>query len=212
MNESFHSETGQLTLILGPMFSGKTTRLIQELVTLADVGLKVLHINHETDKRETEGSDLNVTTHHSSFKGISNKVDTISTYKLSNVDVSKYDVIGIDEGQFFSESVNGSSDLETQVRKWMYDLNKIVYVASLNGDSMMKPFGATKELLCMVSEIIFLKAKCTNCIKQTSPYKRLLMVDAPYSWKTTESITQKDVGGKDKYVALCLKCYKESSS
>src|SRR3990172_11060533 len=42
---------GQCKLIFGPMYSGKTTHLLQELTTLADIVLNVLYINHGDDQK-----------------------------------------------------------------------------------------------------------------------------------------------------------------
>jgi len=216
MSSQFHPESGQLTLILGAMFSGKTTKLLHELTTLADIGLSVLYVNHSDDQRDTAGSDQNVTTHHTLFSEMSDRVDTVSASKLSSLSVENYDVIGIDEGQFFSgrDQLFGepSTDLEVQVRKWVIGDNKIVFVASLNGDFRIRSFGPTKELLCLASNVIMLTAKCMNCLQQTSPYRRLVMVEAPFTWKIAGTNSdQKEVGGADKYEALCLKCYKEKA-
>jgi thymidine kinase len=73
---------GSLTIIFGPMFSGKTTRLIQELTRFVDVTqeshfTKCLLINHTFDNRNPE---LKISSHASSFKGVPGK----SVIKLSN--------------------------------------------------------------------------------------------------------------------------------
>ena len=41
-----------LDVILGPMFSGKTTELIRRLTTLSFVGKKCIFINNSLDNRE----------------------------------------------------------------------------------------------------------------------------------------------------------------
>src|SRR5437016_5373645 len=94
---------GSCKIIFGPMFSGKSTRLREEITRFADTGSIPLYINNFIDNRKTESQDQNITTHHSGFKGLSNKVVAIKVKNLSTVDVSEYDVIGIDEGQFFED-------------------------------------------------------------------------------------------------------------
>jgi len=123
----FHVVVGSCKIIFGPMFSGKSTKLRQEITTLADVGLKTLYINHSIDNRKTEAYDQIITTHHSGFKGLSDKIDVIKINALSRIDVSMYDAIAIDEGQFFD-------DIDEVVREWVLKDAKIVIIASLDGD------------------------------------------------------------------------------
>lgn len=142
----YHINVGSCEIIFGPMFSHKSTRLREKITTLADVGLKVLYINHSKDNRTTEAQDQNITTHHSGFKGLSEKVYSIKVDFLANLDISNYDAIAIDEGQFFT-------DLEEVVRDWVLKKAKVVIIASLDGDFMMKPFGQAHRLICIFQVI-----------------------------------------------------------
>ena len=196
-------DVGMLELIFGSMFSGKTTYLLNQLTTCADVGLNCLYINHSSDQREVEKFDTNVTTHHSLFNGISEKISTKKTSSLSDIDVEAYDVIGIDEGQFFE-------DIVPTVRKWVMKYNKHVFISSLDGDSNIKPFGHVHELICLChpGSLRKLEAKCMNCLKTGLVDRHLSFVPAGYSFKKSGSKeTQTDVGGVDKYMAVCLKCH-----
>jgi len=184
-----------LDICYGPMFAGKSTRTLNKLTTLADIGEKCLYINHGDDKRKTEGSDSNVTTHNSQFVKASPKIVTISASVLAKVKIEQYDAIGIDEGQFFT-------DIDV-VRDWVLKDNKKVFISGLNGDASMGGFGEIWKLLPIASNIIMLKAYCVHCKK--SGRKRR----APYTAKLVPDTKQKDVGGADKYIALCLKCHKK---
>jgi thymidine kinase len=189
--------SGSCKIIFGPMFSAKSTKLRQEITTLADVGLKTLYINHSIDNRETESKDQNITTHHSGFKGLSDKVNAIKIDKLSKVSVLDYDAIAIDEGQFFE-------DLEKVVRNWVLDENKIVMIASLDGDFMMKPFGDANKLICISESVEKLSAMCEKC---SSGKKQ---IPAYFTAKFDKSSNkQTDVGGKDKYLPVCMECYQK---
>lgn len=78
INQSnFKLVSGNLKLYPGPMWSGKTSKLLSDLTLYADLGLKVLYINHTIDESVTECSSDNITTHNSSFKVISPKIKTI---------------------------------------------------------------------------------------------------------------------------------------
>ena len=196
---------GSCRIIFGPMFSSKTTKLIQELTTCADVGLEVLYINYQGDTRVTEKSSTALTTHHSSFNGLSGKISTARTYDFSDVDVSEFDVIGIDEGQFFG-------NLPEIVRNYVLNLNKMVIIASLDGNANMMPFGRTHELICICEPggIMKIPAKCMDCLKRSATCcgDSVKLVDAGFTKKIAGGTSEVDIGGADKYVSLCMKCHK----
>jgi len=123
-NNSNNLKVGHLKLIPGPMWAGKSTFINSELTVHADLDYTTLYINHSIDNRVTERSDDIVTTHSSSFRELSHKIDKIKVSRLSDVDVDKYDVIGIDEGQFFD-------DIYEVVIDWVNNHHKTVIVAFL---------------------------------------------------------------------------------
>jgi len=205
----FHVVVGSCKIIFGPMFSGKSTKLRQEITTLADVGLKTLYINHSIDNRKTEAYDQIITTHHSGFKGLSDKIDVIKINALSRIDVSMYDAIAIDEGQFFD-------DIDEVVREWVLKDAKIVIIASLDGDFMMRPFGKVHLLACIcgAGNVEKLSACCDKCLKSSLGTGQLLRVPASFTAKFDINLrksgyTQVDVGGKESYLPVCMKCYQE---
>jgi thymidine kinase len=196
------AKNGSCRIIYGCMFSAKSTKLRQEITTLADVGFDTLYINHPIDVRKTESQDRNITTHHSGFKGLSDKVTCIKTDKLSKVNVSKYNAIAIDEGQFFSKD-----DIEI-VRDWIENKNKIVIIASLDGDYKRKSFGKVYKLipLCESGNIEKLHAFCEKC----GPTKRVKAhFTAKFNASSGKNYNQIEVGGRDTYLPVCGECYQE---
>ena len=200
---------GSCRIIFGPMSSGKSTKLRQEITTLADVGLKTLYINHSIDNRKTEAYDQVITTHHSGFKGLSDKITVVKINALSRLDVSAYDAIAIDEGQFFD-------DIEETVREWVLKDAKIVIIASLDGDFMMRPFGKVINLICICESgnVEKLPAVCEKCLKSSLGNGQILRVPASFTAKFVVELrksgyTQIDVGGKESYLPVCMKCYQE---
>ena len=185
-----------LALYFGPMCASKSTKLRYKLTILADIGTKCLYINHADDKRETESQSSGITTHHSEFVKMSDKITVILTKKLSKVNVSGYGAIAVDEFQFF----NDPSDIET-VRNWVLNDHKIVYVAALDGDFRQNTFGITWQLIPIASTVVKLNAYCIHCRDAGKKRK------APYTAKLIPDDKQKDVGGTNKYIPLCLKCY-----
>ena len=82
-----------LDLIIGPMFSGKTTELLRRLYTLSSINKKCIYINSQLDDRE----DANFSSHNPSITTIN--VDSMKVNKFDDKllnTISNYDVIGID--------------------------------------------------------------------------------------------------------------------
>ena len=110
----------RLEVILGCMFSGKSTELIRRTNRYKAIGKKILLINHKNDTR----TDSSVKTHSNI------KEDAIKTNKLLPlIDSSNFkdsDVIGIDEAQFFDDLYEFVIEIEK--------FNKTIIVAGLDGD------------------------------------------------------------------------------
>ena len=79
-----------LDLIIAPMYSGKTTEIIRRLVIFKEMEMKVLYINSIKDDRSKE----TFSTHNPTLKSI--PFDSIKSKNLASVNVSNYEVIGID--------------------------------------------------------------------------------------------------------------------
>jgi len=190
---------GSLTVIFGPMFSGKTTRLIQELTRFADVtnkshSTKSLLINHSFDTRNIE---IGVSSHGSSFKGISDLIDIKQVHNLKDVDISNYDVIGIDEAQFFN-------DLEI-VKIWV-ETGINVIMSGLISDAFMSPFGKIYKLIPYADNVIQCHAICSECLKNHDKIitpDMLSAMKAPFTFRIENNDLQIDVGASDKYIPVC---------
>ena len=199
--------TGSLTVFTGCMFSNKTTRLIQEITRYADAASssdeshpKPLLINNCLDVRSL---DTVISSHSSNFKGISKRIDIVFASKLSEVDVSTYDVIGIDECQFFE-------DLYDIIVSWL-EKGKHIYCAGLNGDASMKHFGQIHRLLPICDNFEFLHAICQICMEEKKKKGSVLTpvdligMKASFSKRIKASSNQIDIGASDKYIAVCRK-------
>ena len=89
---------GSIEVITGSMFSGKTEELIRRLRRAQFAGLKVEIFKPSLDKRYSETRVVS----HDDKSIISTPVDNASAILLFAGDV---DVVGIDEAQFFDNSV-----------------------------------------------------------------------------------------------------------
>lgn len=175
------------------MFGGKTSELYRQLNLKVDLGLKVLYINSRLDTR----SDKPSSTHGSAGSYLSPSIETIKSEHLNNIDVSGYDVIGVDEGQFF-ENLDPIID-------WVDALRKMVFLVSLDGGWDRKPFGRALELIPYADKVKKLRANCMKCLSEHK------IIDAPFTGSHVnvgEKATIKQ-GGRDIYQALCRVHYLE---
>ena len=197
---------GTLYIKVGPMYARKTTWLNTELTTFADQGFRVLKIVHAEDKRDDvawNGDDGS--THNSSFRGLTDKITIVRSKSLALVNVDDFDVVGVDEGQFFE-------DLFDNVSKWV-TAGKHVRVVSLDGDSFMNPFGQVALLLPKADHFEKMTASCRLCLEQlrTVDFKgNLLNIEAPFTKRTVASKQQKLVGGSNMFIPVCRYHHEEN--
>lgn len=171
-----------ITLLLGPMMSGKSSRLIQEVSGLAAIGKTAVFINYEEDRGRLGNDKGEIAT----YDGL--KAPAICSKKLIDIDVSNYDVVGINEGQFFPDLVE-FCDKYVAAGKW-------IFIAALSGTYELNGWPVILSLIPK-SYCIFLRARCQLCGDGTY---------ADFTKKIAgDMTTEKDVGGKDKYMPVCRK-------
>ncbi|ANQ54129.1 thymidine kinase [Thermosipho sp. 1063] len=174
---------GKITVITGPMYSGKTTELLS-FVEIYNIGRKKTKVfKPAIDNRY--GEDIVST--HTGFKVKAFKVDkSKEIYEYIDETVS---AIFIDEVQFFDiELIDLVKDL---VFKGID-----VYCAGLDISYLENPFEVTAKLLAIADEVIKKKAVCEKCGEHR----------ATYSYKIVPDGGEIDIGGKEKYIAICRKC------
>lgn len=199
-NDSFSNHRGTLSLRIGPMFSGKTTWLNGELTQLSDKGFSVLKIIHDHDDRyDVSSNDRSGSTHNSSYKSLTDKISVIRTKDLKSIDVSDFNVIGIDEAQFFE-------NLVSIVEKWVEVEGKHVRVTGLDGDSFKEKFGDILDLIPLCDDVTKLKASCKICLEEliSNGFNgNILAIEAAFTKRLDDSNEQLLVGGIDKYIPVC---------
>jgi thymidine kinase len=188
-------------VITGPMFSGKTTELFKRVTRWVDVtGSKALIINHIYDKKRHTSPTQKSSTH-SSYKGLSEKIDIQMEDDLSSVDVTEYTIIGIDEANFFN-------DLFAYVNKWALQ-GKHIVVVGIDSDFKGARFGTISDLLPISDSFVKLTAICSRCLRETEERGEIItpcnITPAPFTEKIVKDDKITDVGGSDKYIAVCRK-------
>lgn len=197
-NEHDYSE-GFLEIIAGPMFSGKTSKLLEIYKQCIYCNISVTVINHSEDTRYHESM---LSTHDK------NMIPCIQTSNLSEIwnytDSNKWtalqtqvfnsQVILINEAQFFD-------DLYVCVYS-MLEKNKHVYIAGLDGDFERNKFGQVADLISLCDNYIKLKSLCSICKNGTKGI---------FSLRITGDKTQKIIGS-DNYIPVCRKCYTKETN
>ena len=176
------SGEGKIELILGPMFSGKSTRLIELMRKYVYKAKKTIMVKFYADQRYTDKSEV-VTHDLIKYDSINCKIlrNSFDTFK-------EYDVIGIDEGQFFADLVEVCEELAL--------MGKIVLIAALNGDFRMEPFPVIQRIIAKADKIKLLKAYCFNCHK-----------DAKFSLRMFQSNETVLIGAGEAYKPACRECH-----
>ena len=182
------SNRAYLEIILGPMFSGKTSKLVQVYKQCQICNIPVLTINHSNDLERN--STAQMLENHDNIQ-----IPCISVELLSSVPQEKiYQsmVILINEGQFFQ-------DLYLFVVK-MLEQNKQVYVAGLDGDFQRNMFGSILQLIPVCDKVDKLTSLCGICKDGTRGI---------FSRRITSETVQTLVGGSANYIPVCRSCYEK---
>ena len=201
-----NSITGYLELILGPMFSGKTSRLVEIYKQCKFCNISVTVINHTIDNRYDE----ELLSTHDKVKIPCIKTERLLDLWTESIDLEDdieiiprskdkckiriSEVILINEGQFFP-------DLEEFVRILLND-GKKVYICGLDGDFERKRFGTILDLIPLCDKVTKLTSLCSLC-KNGTP--------GIFSMRLTNE-TDQTVVGSDNYIPVCRKCYSSKHS
>jgi thymidine kinase len=192
-----------LEIITGPMFSGKTSKLLEIYKQCNFCNIPVSVINHSADKRYDETM---LSTHDKSM------IPCIQTDKISKVwfyndldetfdiesgndhmSLRNADVILINEAQFFD-------DLYVCVNDMLKE-NKKIFVSGLDGDFERKKFGQILDLFPLCDKITKLTSLCSLC-KNGEP--------GIFSMRLNKDKTQMLIGS-DNYIPVCRSCYETNA-
>ena len=203
------NKAGSLTVYTGPMFCGKTTHLITEITKWVDINRcngslnnRPLLINHCKDIRDKKNI---ISSHSSSYKGLSSYIDVISSKDLISIDTYDRYVIAVDEAQFFP-------DLVEAVTKWLSE-GIHVYCAGLDSDYKMEIFGSIHMLVHLADNFTKLPAICSICIRDinNTPITPSNLSRASFTARIDQSVTnQIQIGGSDLYIPVCRRHLNES--
>lgn len=172
-----------LSIIMGNMFSGKTSELIRRLKRLRVLEKRILVVNSSKDTRSPD----EVLRTHDNVKFDCYKVHDL--YELVEKPEFEYsEVVAIDEAQFYP-------NLKKFIEMCM-DMGKDVIVAGLDGDAFQRKWGELLECIPIASEVTKLSALCKYCRHETP---------GPFTKRIVKNTELELIGGSDMYVAVCRK-------
>lgn len=171
-----------LTLILGPMFAGKSTEIVGIHSRLIAAHKRVLVVKHTFDTRY---NDNFLTTHDNT------KISAKQAMLLGELtgEFDNYDALIVDEGQFFADIVTA---VQCALSKGLY-----VYISALSGNFKREPFEVIPQLFPLASAIYLRSAICAIC-----------HAPAPFSARFSAQTEEIVIGGAEMYAPTCRTCWK----
>ena len=180
-------KTGYLEIILGPMWSGKTSALLKIYRQYSFCKSRVCVINYKADDRYSETM---LSTHDKEMIPCVMGFSMEEIMKTHRSEIENSDVILVNEGQFFS-------DIVTFTVNMVEEEGKKVYICGLDGDFQRNKIGNLLELIPMCDKMSKLHSLCSMCKNGTL---------APFTFRSTCE-TEQVLIGNDIYMPLCRSCY-----
>ena len=177
-------QSGWIEVICGSMFSGKTEELIRRLRRVEMAGQDVEIFKPKLDTRYAEEEVVS----HNQNKIRSTPVESPNEILLLG---STCDVVGIDEAQFFDESI-------VEVANKLANSGIRVVIAGLDMDFMGRPFGPMPNLMATAEYVTKVHAIC----KRTGNL-------ANHSMRTTTNTDLVQLGETESYEAVSRKVFNE---
>ena len=189
-----------LELIIGPMFSGKTSYLLDVYKKCKLCNIPIAVINHSADNRYTNDDNL-LSTHDKTMvpciltktlMDLWNYTDLEDNYNdksSGHMLIRNANVILINEGQFFEDLYPCVLDMLRE--------KKQVYICGLDGDFQRNKFGSILDLIPMCDKVTKLNSLCGIC-KNGTP--------GIFSKRITGDKEQFLIGS-DNYIPVCRNCY-----
>jgi len=177
-------QKGQIEVICGSMFSGKTEELIRRLTRarLAKQQVEIFKPSVDTRYHDTHVVSHNETSIRSTPVSFAGDILLLS---------GTCDVVGIDEAQFFDEDI-------VRVVQLLANQGKRVILAGLDMDFEGKPFDPMPKLMAIAEYVNKVHAICMQCGDL-----------AAFSYRLSAATEKVVLGEKDSYEARCRKCFHE---
>ena len=183
---------GWIEVVTGSMFSGKSEELIRRMRRLKYANQEIVVFKHSSDNRY---DNAKVASHSHVFIEAVPVATVEEMRRLIKEEYSNIKVIGIDEVQFFGESV-------VEFCEELADSGKRVVVAGLDQDFRGEPFKPMDQLMARAEYVDKFNAICVCCGNPASRTQRL--VDGEPAYEDDPIVL---VGASESYEARCRRCH-----
>lgn len=176
-----------LDILIGPMYAGKSSRILSIVSRYSALGTSVLVVKHSKDNRY--GTMSAIVTHDGKT------VPCMCVNDLDDIpleDLLRYQVIIVDEAQFFPHLIPFVEyAVDTHGRN--------LYLVGLDGDSNRRKFGELLDCIPLADRVERITAFCQKCADGTPGI---------FSHRK-HGISDKQVlvGANNAYVTLCRTCF-----
>ncbi|QID21210.1 pK196R [African swine fever virus] len=177
---------GTISLVLGPMFAGKTTFLIHCIYMLERLEKKVVFIKSTKNTR-----DKTIKTH-SGIQLRPKQCKIIESTQLSDVgSLTDIHAVVVDEAHFFDDLI--------KCRTWAEE-EKIIILAGLNASFEQKMFPPIVRIFPYCSWVKYIGRTCMTCNQH----------NACFNVRKNADKTLILAGGSELYVTCCNNCLKNT--
>ncbi len=182
-------QPGQITVVCGSMYAGKSEELIRLARRALYARKKVQVFKPSIDKRYDEAMVV-------SHMGVRHEALPVNgTAELEKAVLPETEVICIEEVQFFDDRI-----VPLAVR-WA-DEGREVILAGLDQDFRRQPFGPMPSLMAVADEVVKLRAICMKCGAPASHTYRV--INGKPAHKDDPIIL---IGATESYEARCRNCF-----
>ena len=197
--------SGQLDMIIGCMFSQKTTRLIESIRKHRLIGNRLLVLTHKLDTRYNSNGQVEVVSHDliKNAVAVTRLMDVSRAEHPEHSNLMMAHCVFIEEAQFFT-------DLEEFVKMCVSGMKKYVCLSGLDGDFRRLPFKNIMNLIPYADNVTKCKALCMVCKDGTlAPFTKKISVRDADNSDLGES-SNIEVGGAELYKPMCRYHYENS--
>lgn len=179
------------------MNAGKSTTLLQAAFNYEERGMRTMLWTAAIDKRESEGTITSRIGLTRSAHKFDENVDLLAAIAAEHA-ASPLNCVMVDEAQFLTR------EHVFQLALVCDQLHIPVLCYGLRTDFQAELFPGSAQLLAIADELVEIKAVCECGAKSTMN----LRVDS--DGKPVKSGAQTEIGGNDRYIALCRKHFMQA--
>ncbi len=177
---------GKIEIIMGPMFSGKSSELIRRLTIHGIAKKNIVVFKHKSDDRF--GRPQDISTRNNTYISSIPVLTVADMYE--HIDIKTIDLIGIDEVHWFDRD-----ELVALCQKLVDEHGISVIACGLDMDYMKVPFDTAAHLMAIADSVYKTSAVCMQC-RDT---------DAIYTHRLAGGDARMEIGS-DNYEPRCRYC------